>query len=191
MGTKTADETDAEKVDVTKTDEVTEAEETEATDQDTEDTEGTDETDDVVEAGDGNEAAGSAGVAQGAAAVVAAVLGFVSLSGSWVGTIASARQELVGQLHAQTATSSSVAKLLDEGYYDAWHATALWAGIFALLGLIVGVVVLVRPAFGAPGRPQAAWIKSVAWGGVVLGVIGLLLAVLKYTDLLLGTVSTS
>ena len=37
-----------------------------------------------------------------------------------------------------------------------------------------------------PGPPQAAWIKSVAWAGVALGVIGLLLAVLKYTDALLG-----
>ncbi|CAM5363759.1 hypothetical protein SFUMM280S_02451 [Streptomyces fumanus] len=33
-----------------------------------------------------------------------------------------------------------------------WHATALWGGIFALVALVVGVVVLARPAFGAPGR---------------------------------------
>ena len=126
------------------------------------------------------------GVGQGAGAVVSAALGFVSLSGSWVGTVASARQSLIGQMHAQTSSASGVAKLLKEGYGDAWQATALWGGIFALLALVVGVVVLVRPAFGAPGKPQAAWIKSVAWGGVALGVIGLLLAVLKYTDVLLG-----
>ena len=79
---------------------------------------------------------------------------------------------------------------LKEGYGDAWKATAFWGGTFALLALIVGVVVLARPAFGAPGKPQPVWIKSVAWGGVALGVIGLLLAVLKYTDLLLGLPST-
>ncbi|MFF4804599.1 hypothetical protein ACFY1U_40540 [Streptomyces sp. NPDC001351] len=130
------------------------------------------------------------GVGQGAGAVVSAALGVVSLTGSWVGTIASARQQLVGQMHAQTAQSSNVAKLLKEGYGDAWKATAFWGGAFALLALIVGVVVLARPAFGAPGKPQPVWIKSVAWGGVALGVIGLLLAVLKYTDLLLGLPST-
>ncbi|MCI3273290.1 hypothetical protein [Streptomyces cylindrosporus] len=147
--------------------------------------------DDLVENGSEGDEEGPTGVGQGAAAVVSAALGFVSLTGSWIGTVASERQQLVGQLHAQSSSSSSVAKLLDEGYGQAWQATALWGGVFALLALIVGVVVLARPAFGAPGKPQATWIKSVSWGGVVLGVIGLLLAVLKYTDVLLGLPSAS
>jgi hypothetical protein len=191
MGTKTADETgadtgaeartDDEKVSVTKTGEATEAEDTSADDT------AADEIDDEDEAelSEATREEGSAGVGQGAGAVVSAALGLVSLTGSWVGTVASARQSLIGQLHAQTSTSSDVAKLLDEGYGDAWKATALWGGVFALVALIVGVAVLVRPAFGAPGKPQATWIKSVAWGGVALGVIGLLLAVLKYTNFLL------
>ncbi|MFF9278480.1 hypothetical protein [Streptomyces griseosporeus] len=127
---------------------------------------------------------GPSGVGQGAGAVVAAALGLVSLTGSWIGTVASARESLIGQL--QTSSSSSVAKMVKEGYGDAWHANALWAGLFALLALVTGVAVLARPAFGAPGRPQAPWIRSVAWAGVALGVLGLLLAVLKYTDILLG-----
>jgi VIT1/CCC1 family predicted Fe2+/Mn2+ transporter len=113
----------------------------------------------------------------------------VSLTGSWAGTVASARETLVGQL--QTSSSASVGTQIKEVYGDAWHATALWGGLFALLALVVGVVVLARPAFGAPGRPQAPWIKSVAWGGVALGVLGLLLAVAKYTDIILGLPSTS
>ncbi|MFK0167647.1 hypothetical protein ACIQU5_02460 [Streptomyces sp. NPDC090306] len=132
---------------------------------------------------------GSTGVAMGAAAVVSAALGFVSLSGSWIGTVAAARQQLVGQL--QTSSSASVATQVKSIYGDSWQTSALWGGAFALIALIVGVVVLVRPAFGVPGKPQAVWIKSVSWAGVVLGVIGLLLAVLKYTDVLLGLPSTS
>lgn len=195
MGTKTADETgaetgakattDEEKVNVAKTDEVTEAEDTSA-----EDT-AVDEIDDEDYLPEATREEGPTGVGQGAGAVVSAALGLVSLTGSWVGTVASARQSLVGQLHAQTATSSDVAKLLDEGYGDAWKATAFWGGVFALIALLVGVGVLARPAFGAPGKPQATWIKSVAWGGVALGVVGLLLAVLKYTDLLLDLPSAS
>lgn len=187
MGTKTADETgaetgakattDQEKVSVAKTDEVTETEAIAADDDITADHE-----DELPEA---TQEEGPTGVGQGAGAVVSAALGLVSLTGSWIGTVASARQSLIGQLHAQTATSSDVAKLLDEGYGDAWKATALWGGVFALCALVVGVAVLARPAFGAPGKPQAGWIKSVAWGGVALGVVGLLLAVLKYTGALL------
>ncbi|MFJ8362888.1 hypothetical protein [Streptomyces sp. NPDC093984] len=185
MGTKTVDEAkaasgveatnDEEKAEVTKADEVTEA--TEA--REAEATEATEEA----------AAQGPSGIGQGAGAVVSAALGFVSLSGSWLGTVAGARQQLIGQL--RTSSQASVAKQIKAVYGDAWHATALWGGLFALAALIVGVVVLARPAFGTPGKPQAAWIKSVAWGGVVLGVIGLFLAVLKYTDILLGLPSAS
>ncbi|RRQ82887.1 hypothetical protein [Streptomyces griseofuscus] len=129
------------------------------------------------------------GVGQGAGAVVSAALGLVSLSGGWIGTVAGARQQLIGQL--RTSSTAGVATQIKAVYGDAWHTTALWAGFFALLALITGVVVLARPAFGAPGRPQAPWIKSVAWAGVSLGVIGLLLAVLKYSDALLALPSAS
>lgn len=191
MGTKTADEagaetgtetkTDEEKVDVTKTD---------ATDEVTEEAPGVEEDADDADEFLGEDGAAvadaSVGVGQGAGAVVSAVLGFVSLTGSWMGTIAGARQTLVGQLHNSASSNTSLAKQLEATYGDAWQATALWAGLFALTALVVGVVVLARPAFGNQARPQAAWIKSVAWAGVALGVIGLLLAVLKYTDVLLG-----
>jgi hypothetical protein len=190
MGTKTVDETgagtgteaktDEEKVDVVK---ATDATDSTAADEATE----TDETDEIDEevAAEATEAAPS-GVGQGAGAVVSVALGLVSLTGGWLGTLAAARQSLIAQLESSSSGSQNVSKLLEQGYGDAWNATALWAGAFALVALIVGVVVLARPAFGAPGKPQAGWIKSVAWGGVSLGVIGLLLAVLKYTDVLLG-----
>ncbi|MGW5769736.1 hypothetical protein ACWEVY_11400 [Streptomyces longwoodensis] len=142
------------------------------------------EADADVDATTDAEAAGPSGVGQGAGAVVSVALGIVSLTGSWTGTVAAARETLVGQL--RTSSTASVSQQIKEVYGDAWHTTALWAGLFALVALVTGAVVLVRPAFGAPGRPQAPWIKSVAWAGVALGVIGLLLAVLKYSDALLG-----
>jgi hypothetical protein len=164
-------------VDVTKADEVTEAEAAAEAD----------DAEDVVEdeaLALSEDEAGPSDVGQGAGAVVSAALGLVSLTGSWIGTVAAARETLKGQLG--TSSNASVATQVKEVYGDAWQTSALWGGLFALFALVVGVVVLVRPAFGVPGKPQATWIKSVAWGGVALGVIGLLLAVLKYTDILLG-----
>ncbi|NGO80398.1 hypothetical protein G6045_32785 [Streptomyces sp. YC504] len=139
---------------------------------------------------DAPEEKSATGVGQGAAAVVSAGLGIVALTGSWVGTVASARASLVGQL--ETSSTASVAQQVEAVYGDSWHATALVGGAFALLALLVGAFVLARPAFGAPGRVvQAPWIKSVAWAGVALGVVGLLLAVAKYLDLFMGLPSTS
>ncbi|MFI2761623.1 hypothetical protein ACH5A3_22550 [Streptomyces echinatus] len=154
---------------------------------DAHDADGAHDTDETGEADGPAEGAGAkvpSGVGQGAGAVVSAALGLVSLSGGWIGTVASAREQLVGQL--RTSTTASVGTQIKEVYGDSWHTTALWAGLFAVAALITGVVVLARPAFGVPGRPQAAWIKSVAWAGVSLGVVGLLLAVLKYSDALLA-----
>ncbi|MGC9536393.1 hypothetical protein [Streptomyces sp. UG1] len=189
MGTKTVDETGSETGTEARTDEekadVTKATDATVSDEVTEN--------DEAEAGDGVTAEatedGPSVVGQGAGAVVSAALGLVSLTGGWIGTVAAARETLIGQL--ETASNAGVAKQIKEVYGDAWQASALWAGVFALAALIVGVVVLARPAFGAPGKPQPVWIKSVAWGGVALGVIGLLLAVLKYTDALLGLPSAS
>ncbi|MFJ9348807.1 hypothetical protein [Streptomyces sp. NPDC101237] len=207
MGTTTADETgaatgaeattDEEKVSVTKSaDEATEAGTERAESAESAEDARADGTDAALDARDPEDdvhlaedpAEGPSGVGQGAAAVVSAVLGLVSLTGGWIGTVAAARETLVGQL--RTSSNASVATQVKEVYGDAWQTTALWAGAFALAALITGVVVIVRPAFGAPGRPQAPWIKSVAWAGVALGVIGLLLAVLKYSDALLGLPST-
>jgi cytoskeletal protein RodZ len=198
MGTKTVDEavdangteakSDEETVNATKTDEAPDAEVEETGDTETEDQDDLDA--EALEGEDAPEAEkGTPGVGQGAAAVVSAGLGIVSLTGSWVATVAAARETLVGQLG--TSSTASVAKQVKEVYGDAWATTALVGGLFALAALIVGVVVLVRPAFGAPGKPQAAWIKSVAWAGVSLGVIGLVLAVAKYSDIILGLPSTN
>ncbi|MEV6178135.1 hypothetical protein ACIHAR_11155 [Streptomyces sp. NPDC052016] len=202
MGTKTVDEAgagtgaeaaeakrDEETVDITKNDAADATDASTKTEDDTVDAAGTGDGDEPTADEAATKEDGPSGVGQGAGAVVSAALGLVSLTGGWIGTVASARETLVGQLEA--SSNASVAQQIQAVYGDAWQTTALWAGLFALAALITAVVVLARPAFGAPGRPQAPWIKSVAWAGVSLGVIGLLLAVLKYTDALLGLPSAS
>jgi VIT1/CCC1 family predicted Fe2+/Mn2+ transporter len=183
MGTKIVDEAGAEtgteaKSDDLVTDDAT-GEETAETAETTEE-----ETEPVA-----RDTADASGVGQGAAGIVSVALGLVSLTGSWLGTVAQARESLYGQL--ETAANAGVATQIKQVYADSWNANALVAGFFALAALIVGVVVLVRPAFGDPDRSQAPWIKSVAWAGVSLGFLGLVLAVLKYSDILLGMPTTS
>ncbi|MDG5808231.1 hypothetical protein P9869_37415 [Streptomyces ossamyceticus] len=197
MGTKTVDEagagtgtetkTDEKSVDVTKQDPAAEAE-AEQRDADL------GETGETGDSGAADEelppvaAKAQPGVGQGAAGIVAVVLGLVSLTGSWVGTVAQARNQMFGQL--ETAQNADVATMLQQYYGDSWNANALVSGIFALIAMLVGVAVLVRPAFGDPDQVQAPWIKSAAWAGVSVGFIGLVLAALKYSDILLGLPNT-
>jgi hypothetical protein len=137
------------------------------------------------------EATAAAGVGTGAAAVVAAGLGIVSLSGAWTGRVAAERETLMGQIKT-SGGGGSAAQQISEIYGDAWHTTALVNGLFALLALIVGVFVLVRPAFGAPSLlPQAGWVRSVAVAGTALGVLGLLISVGMYLDLFVALPSAA
>ncbi|MFJ6465863.1 hypothetical protein ACIQM0_33365 [Streptomyces sp. NPDC091387] len=127
----------------------------------------------------------SAGLGTAAAAVVSVGLGIVALTGAWSGRVVAERETLLGQI--KTSSGGSAAQQISEIYGNAWHSTALVNGLFALVALLVGIYVLVRPAFGAPSaHPQAGWVRAVAMGGIALGVIGVLISVGMYFDLIVA-----
>ncbi|MFF9510779.1 hypothetical protein ACF1BU_20655 [Streptomyces sp. NPDC014724] len=128
---------------------------------------------------------GPSGLGPAAAAVAAAGLGVVALSGSWTGRVAAERETLIGQI--KTSTGSTAAQQISAIYGDAWHSTALVNGLFALLAVLVGVFALVRPAFGAPSpHPQPGWVRAVATAGIALGVLGVVLSIGMYFDLIVS-----
>ncbi|MFC9592255.1 hypothetical protein [Streptomyces sp. NPDC056944] len=145
----------------------------------------TDELDDEDDEQDDDEVAVSGqaatGIGAGAAAVVSAALAAVALTGTWTGKIVAERETLIGQI--KTSNGGTPAQQISEIYGDAWHSTALVNGVFALLALIVGVLVLTLPR-----RP--AWVRAVAVAGAVLGGLGLLLSVGTYFDLFLSLPTT-
>lgn len=106
-----------------------------------------------------------------------------------MGKTLSERATLIGQI--KTSQTGTAAQQIQEIYGNSWHTTALVNGVFALLALVVGAIVLARPAFGTPGRAeQPVWVKAVALAGVVLGVIGLLISAGMYLDLFAALPST-
>ncbi|MFE4172098.1 hypothetical protein ACFRR7_08580 [Streptomyces sp. NPDC056909] len=116
------------------------------------------------------------GLGAAAAAVVAACLGIVALTGTWTGRVISEREALVGQITlGQTATPE---QQIAEGYGDAWHATAAANGVVALVALLIAVVVLVLPQ-----RAGSGWVRPVAVAAAVLGLLGVLVSVGMYFDL--------
>ncbi|MFD7665785.1 hypothetical protein [Streptomyces sp. NPDC059788] len=129
-----------------------------------------DETGDAV--ADAPPAAATASVASGAGAVVAAGLGLASLTGTWLGTVLAERQTLLGQIKLQTGKATDQ---IGTVYGAPWHTHALVNGLFALLAVVVAGLVLTRT------RP--AWVRAVAWGGLALGVVGIIVSAGMYFDL--------
>lgn len=122
--------------------------------------------------GEAASAQSAGGIAAGAGAVVAAGLGLASVTGTWLGTLMAERQTVMGQIGLQTGkTRDQIAAV----YGTPWHTTALVNGVFALLAVIAAVVVLT-------GR-RATWVRAVAWGGLALGVLGILISAGMYLDL--------
>ncbi|MFD3697893.1 hypothetical protein ACFWUZ_17340 [Streptomyces sp. NPDC058646] len=112
------------------------------------------------------------GVAAAAAAIVAAGLSLVALSGSWASRVLAERQGLTGQIHGDK--SAPPAEQIAALYGDGWQLTSLVNGVMATVALLIAAFVLARPAFGTPGRTLPVWVRAVSWAAVVLGAIGVL-----------------
>lgn len=123
-------------------------------------------------------AAQSSGVGAGASAIVAAGLGLVALSGSWVSRIVGERETLIGQIGAANITTTEAK--IEALYGNAWHLTALFNGVLSTLALLLAVFVLARPAFGAPGRTLPAWVRAVSWAAVAIAAIGVIVFGVMY-----------
>ncbi|MBU7597413.1 hypothetical protein JGS22_007145 [Streptomyces sp. P38-E01] len=134
--------------------------------------------------GDAVDRAGSAsaGFGSGAAAMVSAGLGLTALVGSPVSEMLRSREELVGQI--ESGGQGSADQQIDVLYSSPWHLAALVNGVFALLAVILGGVLLAAISSRADTR---SWVKSVALAGIVLGVLGLFMALGMYFDLFAGT----
>jgi len=134
---------------------------------------------DIDEDDDGTAEAAGSGFVSGAFGVTSLVLAAASLTGGWLGTVYGARSEYLVELNskAQSAQASLNA------FHSSWHGQAAIAGIFAIAALLVGAGVLASPSLLLSGRTPT-WARATALGGVILGLIGLLLAILTWYNVL-------
>lgn len=112
----------------------------------------------------------------GAAAVVSAALGMISLTGTPLSEMLRTNQRMSGQIEAQSGGNVDQIEVL---YSAPWHSAALSNGIIALIAVLLGGSVLAA-FLRADSQP---WAKAVALGGVVLGLLGVLVAGGMYFDL--------
>jgi hypothetical protein len=147
-----------------------------------------DEHDDYADDGFADDETGTAvpvrgGLGAGAAAVVSAGLGLSSITGTSLSEMLRDRKQLIGQIESSAQApqgGGGGADQISALYGAPWHATALLNGVFALIAVVVGGVLLALVAKRAETR---TWVKAVALGGLILGAIGLLVAGGMYLDL--------
>lgn len=140
----------------------------------------------VEEAGDRREndvtaAGGNGGLLAGAAAVVSAGLGVVALTGNPLSEMLRERKQLIGQIKTANPAGGGGGDQMTALYSAPWHATAVVNGVFAFLAVVLGALAVAVFAKRHDTRP---WVKAVAFGGIVLGVVGLVVAGGMYTDVL-------
>lgn len=119
------------------------------------------------------------GFVSGAFGITSLVLALASLTGGWLGTVYGSRAEYIVEL--KTTQQSTQASL--NAFHSNWHAQAALGGIFALAALLVGAGVLASPSLLLSGRTPA-WARATALGGIILALIGLLLAILTWFNVL-------
>ena len=121
----------------------------------------------------------SGGWGAGAGAVVSAGLGLASLVGTPLSEMLRERKQLIGQIESSSQQGAG-GDPVNAVYGAPWHATAMINGIFAVLAVVVGGVLLAVLANRSGTR---SWVKALCLGGLVLGVVGLLVAGGMYFDL--------
>ncbi|GAA5126447.1 hypothetical protein [Haloechinothrix salitolerans] len=119
----------------------------------------------------------SGGFAAGAVAIVSAGLGLVSLTGSSLGDMLRFRKEIIGQIDLRSGGGGDQVEI---AYGAPWDTVAIVNGVFALLAVVVGGALV---AVHANNADTKGWVKAVALGGALLGVIGLGIAGGMYLDL--------
>lgn len=119
-------------------------------------------------------------VASGAGGLVALGLALASLTGTWLGTAMSEREQLIGQISAQAHPGGNQIAL---EFGTPWHTMELFNGAFALVAaLVAAIVLIVQTGVDRPASSTVPWIRAVAWGALVLGLIGLVVSGLMYFD---------
>ncbi|MBT2451672.1 hypothetical protein J7F03_32360 [Streptomyces sp. ISL-43] len=120
------------------------------------------------------------GVGAAASAIVAAGLGLVALSGSWVSRVVAERSTLIGQIDSANSNATSTEAKIEALYGNAWQMTALVNGVLSTIALLIAVFVLALPAFGAPGRTLPTWVRAVSWAAMAIGALGVIVFGVMY-----------
>ncbi|HEY1919236.1 MAG TPA: hypothetical protein VGH27_27010 [Streptosporangiaceae bacterium] len=134
--------------------------------------------DDLTEINDNGSAGGgvlSTGAVRGGFGLAGLALAVVSLTTNWTSGVVISHSQYSEQVKAPSSGLTGQQQL--DMYANGWHTQGWWALIFAVVAVLFGAGALLWPSIRrGPGTP--GWSKAIATGAIIVGVIGVLLAVL-------------
>jgi hypothetical protein len=131
-----------------------------------------DDDDDYDAGGDGVRSTGAVSGGFGFAGLALAV---VSLTTNWTSGIVVSHSQYSQEVNAPSSGLTVQQEL--NMYASGWHTQGWWALAFAAVAVLFGAGALLAPRIlrggGTPG-----WVKAAATGAIIVGLVGVLLAVL-------------
>ena len=104
-------------------------------------------------------------------------LAVVSLTTNWTSGVMVSRSQYNAEIHAPSSGLTGQQQL--NMYASGWHTQGWWALVFAAAALLSGAGALLWPRIRRGGTP--GWAKAAATSAIIVGLVGVLLAVLTLT----------
>ena len=102
-------------------------------------------------------------------------LAIVSLTTNWTSGIVVSHSQYSAEMNAPSSGLTVQQEL--NLYANGWHTQGWWALVFAAAAVLSGAGALLLPRIAGSGRTPG-WAKAAASGAIIVGLIGVLLAVL-------------
>jgi hypothetical protein len=120
------------------------------------------------------------GVVSGGFGFAGLVLGLVSLTTNWTSSVQTTRS--LDNFEVNLKTSMTNQQYVDMAH-SGWHTQAWWALIFGVAALLFGAGSLLSPSVLLSGK-SPAWAKAASVAALIVGLVGVVLAVLTLTDVI-------
>lgn len=125
----------------------------------------------------------SSGAVSGGFGFAGLALALVSLTTNWTSEVVVSHSQYSQEMNAPS-TGLTVQQGLDM-YANSWHTQGWWALAFAGVAVLFGAGALLLPGIRS-GKNTPGWAKAAASGAIIVGLVGVILAVLTIVGVLGG-----